>query len=85
MKENNEYNINSTKIESLAYKVLYEDNLFKFGLGESINNDEIQVKAEFELNDEEFKVYFSSILKAIVTFGNETGRNLIEEIYKEND
>lgn len=85
MKNNNQYNTNNTKIKSLAYKVLYEDNLFKFGLGECVDSDEVEIKAEFDLTVEEFKVYFSSILAAIVKFSSETGRNLIEEISEDDD
>lgn len=66
----------------LAFKMLYENELFQFGFAEIIN-EEVEILTEFELEPNEFKLYFKKMLAAVTLYNNETGKNMIEEIYKE--
>lgn len=86
MKKKKEEIKESSKIKNLAYKVKYEDDLFKFGFGEVINDSsEVKIRAEFELTKDEFKVYFSSILSSIVAYNEKTGKNIFEEIFDKEE
>ena len=72
------------KITNLAYKIKYDNNLFRFGFGENLKDKEdIEIKAEFELTKEEFKIYFLSMLSTIIEKKKKNDSNILEEIFEE--
>lgn len=80
MKEEKKNNI---EVDKLAYKIIFEDEVFKMGFAKmDCKNEKLEVLYEFELNEEEFKGYLIHMLKAVVDFNNKKGRNMIEELFE---
>lgn len=64
-------------------KVIYKDKAFELGFAEEKTDGEINILVEFKLEPNEFKLYFKAIVEAIAEYNKQTGKNMIEEIYKE--
>lgn len=69
-----------------SYKVKYENENFEFGFGKynKVSN-KLEIHTEFNLEVEEFKEYFSSILRAIFEYNEQTGKDFIKELIENND
>ncbi|XZK29985.1 hypothetical protein ACSXCN_00310 [Clostridium perfringens] len=78
----NDITTSKHKGRELAFKILYEDELFKFGFAE-YSDEKFKVLTEFELAPNEFKFYLKKMLAAVTQYNSETGKNLIEELYEE--
>lgn len=73
------------KIEGkdLAFKVLYKDEKFQLGFAKDTIDEDLDILAEVELEPNEFKFYFKKILAVVAQYNNETGKNMIKEIFEE--
>lgn len=76
--------MNDEKITDLVYKAKLNDKVFEFGFAEE-TNDGIIIKAQFDLNADEFKIYLKSLIKLVAKYSIENNRNLIEEILNEDE
>lgn len=75
-----------SKKETNSYKVKYENEVFEFGFGKfNRDENELKIHTEFDLGLEDFKVYFTSILKAVFEYNEKTGKNFLEELSKKDD
>lgn len=75
-----------SKKETNSYKVKYENEVFEFGFGKfNRDENELEIHTEFDLGLEDFKVYFTSILKAVFEYNEKTGKNFLEELSKKDD
>lgn len=72
------------RITNLAYKIKCNNQLFEFGFGEHLQDQKkINIKAEFELTKEEFKIFFLSIISTMCEYDINNRTNILEEIFKE--
>lgn len=75
-----------SKKETDSYKVKYENEVFEFGFGKfNSDENELKIHTEFNLELEDFKVYFTAMLKAIFEYDEKTGKNFIEELSSKDD
>lgn len=77
-----EKNIKNTG-ETLAFKIIYSEDIFQLGFAKKLDDEKIKVITEFNLEPNEFKFYLRRMLAAVATYNQSTGKNMIEEIYEE--
>lgn len=69
-----------------CYRVFYSDKKFIFGFGEfNTEKNEINVKAEVDLDIDAFKQLFSASVAALIDCNKDTKRNILNEILLEKD
>lgn len=67
-----------------CYKTYYEDGKFTIGFGVfDEEKDLVKVKCEMKLYEEDFKIYFRSMIDAILQYNEITGNDFVKEIMEE--
>lgn len=80
----NQKKLHTQEVKNISYKIVFEDNSFKIGFADrSKSSDEIRVLCEFQLNEDQFKGYFTHMLKAVLDYNQQTGKNMIKELFQE--